>query len=238
MKKQRLLLLFGGLLIMIMMTACKDSKIPENRTKKEYQAEQNFKSYFKYISDKNNYLDNIKVYYFSISISKDVQDKVSETTTCSYRLEKQKNQEFIGNFEHEVSESSQYSTEVKNQIQYPIQYKDNSIRFTEKTPSERYDEFVFSSFDSSLLKKYKIYYYLLKHPETELKGVSYKIPINSEIVAPFIKQLNIKNPKKSSISVTKTGSKEYYYTISIDTDSKIYSIFEGITLEDVKEFSK
>ncbi|HFE9488094.1 TPA: hypothetical protein ACGAXR_001514 [Streptococcus agalactiae] len=204
MKKQRLLLLFGGLLIMIMMTACKDSKIPENRTKKEYQAEQNFKSYFKYISDKNNYLDNIKVYYFSISISKDVQDKVSETTTCSYRLEKQKNQEFIGNFEHEVSESSQYSTEVKNQIQYPIQYKDNSIRFTEKTPSERYDEFVFSSFDSSF----------------------------------FIKQLNIKNPKKSSISVTKTESKEYYYTISIDTDSEIYSIFEGITLEDVKEFSK
>lgn len=117
MKKQRLLLLFGGLLIMIMMTACKDSKIPENRTKKEYQAEQ-------------------------------------------------------------------------------------------------------------------------KHPETELKGVSYKIPINSEIVAPFIKQLNIKNPKKSSISVTKTESKEYYYTISIDTDSEIYSIFEGITLEDVKEFSK
>ncbi|MFS5494599.1 hypothetical protein STY56_02525 [Streptococcus agalactiae] len=142
------------------------------------------------------------------------------------------------NFEHEVSESSQYSTEVKNQIQYPIQYKDNSIRFTEKTPSERYDEFVFSSFDSSLLKKYKIYDYLLKHPETELKGVSYKIPINSEIVAPFIKQLNIKNPKKSSISVTKTESKEYYYTISIDTDSEIYSIFEGITLEDVKEFSK
>ncbi|HFE9500974.1 TPA: hypothetical protein ACGAXM_001904, partial [Streptococcus agalactiae] len=128
----------------------------------------------------------------------------SETTTCSYRLEKQKNQEFIGNFEHEVSESSQYSTEVKNQIQYPIQYKDNSIRFTEKTPSERYDEFVFSSFDSSF----------------------------------FIKQLNIKNPKKSSISVTKTESKEYYYTISIDTDSEIYSIFEGITLEDVKEFSK
>ncbi|ASL35505.1 hypothetical protein QMA0248_1734 [Streptococcus iniae] len=33
MKKQKLLLLIGSLLIM--MTACKDSKIPENRTKEE-----------------------------------------------------------------------------------------------------------------------------------------------------------------------------------------------------------
>lgn len=35
MKKQKLLLLIGGLLIMIMITACKDSKIPENRTKEK-----------------------------------------------------------------------------------------------------------------------------------------------------------------------------------------------------------
>lgn len=127
MKKQRLLLLFGGLLIMIMMTACKDSKIPENRTKKEYQAEQNFKSYFKYISDKNNYLDNIKVYYFSISISKDVQDKVSETTTCSYRLEKQKNQEFIGNFDMKLVNLVNIQPKLK--IKYSIQSSIKIIQF-------------------------------------------------------------------------------------------------------------
>lgn len=57
---------------MIMMIVCKDLKILENCMKKEYQVEQNFKLYFKYILDKNNYLDNIKVYYFFISIFKDV----------------------------------------------------------------------------------------------------------------------------------------------------------------------
>ncbi|HIC0182705.1 TPA: hypothetical protein ACWZR6_001869, partial [Streptococcus agalactiae] len=67
MKKQKLLLLIGGLLIMIMMTACKDSKIPENRTKEEYQAEQNFKPFFEFLAQKDKDLSKIQKYLLLVS---------------------------------------------------------------------------------------------------------------------------------------------------------------------------
>ncbi|HGD4758331.1 TPA: hypothetical protein ACI0CN_000505 [Streptococcus agalactiae] len=140
MKKQKLLLLIGGLLIMIMMTACKDSKIPENRTKEEYQAEQNFKPFFEFLAQKDKDLSKIQKYLLLVSDSGDALD-----LEYFYSIQDLKKNKDLGKFETS-------------------------------------DDFIIGAMDTKELKKLKVKSYLLKHPETELKDITYELPTQSKLI--------------------------------------------------------
>ncbi|PNY19759.1 hypothetical protein [Streptococcus parauberis] len=223
---------------MTILAGCKDSTIPEIRTKKEYQAEQNFKSYFEYLSDNNRNLNNIKEYFFSITISKTENNSVVTSDDYTYWLNHQKGQEFSGSLEYKNSKTDSSSSEIIKQENYPLLYSLKKVTYTDDIPSYRYDSLLLGSIDTTLLREYKIYDFLLKHPETNLKDISYKVPVNSEILTFYIKEFNIKLPKEAFITFTKLGSNEYSYVLKINSESERYMIHEGITLSNTEEFNK
>ncbi len=123
MKKQKLLLLIGGLLIMIMMTACKDSKIPENRTKEEYQAEQNFKPFFEFLAQKDKDLSKIQKYLLLVSDSGDALD-----LEYFYSIQDLKKNKDLGKFETRKSQIEKPGgyNELENK-EVPFEYFKNNI---------------------------------------------------------------------------------------------------------------
>ena len=63
-----IILLLGGLLIMVGLSACGE-KIPENRTKEQYELEKEFQPLFDFLAEEKKGLSNVKIYYSSIYIT-------------------------------------------------------------------------------------------------------------------------------------------------------------------------
>ncbi|HEN7530419.1 TPA: hypothetical protein U7P02_000574 [Streptococcus agalactiae] len=178
MKKQKLLLLIGGLLIMIMMTACKDSKIPEERTKEEYQAEQNFKPFFEFLAQKDKDLSKIQKYLLLVSDSGDALD-----LEYFYSIQDLKKNKDLGKFETRKSQIEKPGgyNELENK-EVPFEYFKNNIVYPKGKPNITFDDFIIGAMDTKELKKLKVKSYLLKHPETELKDITYELPTQSKLI--------------------------------------------------------
>ncbi|HGA0846286.1 TPA: hypothetical protein ACGQRK_000983 [Streptococcus agalactiae] len=181
MKKQKLLLLIGGLLIMIMMTAWKDSKIPENRTKEEYQAEQNFKPFFEFLAQKDKDLSKIQKYLLLVSDSGDALD-----LEYFYSIQDLKKNKDLGKFETRKSQIEKPGgyNELENK-EVPFEYFKNNIVYPKGKPNITFDDFIIGAMDTKELKelkKLKVKSYLLKHPETELKDITYELPTQSKLI--------------------------------------------------------
>ena len=63
-----IILLLGGLLIMVGLSACGE-KIPENRTKEQYELEKEFQPLFDFLAEEKKGLSNVKIYYSPIYIT-------------------------------------------------------------------------------------------------------------------------------------------------------------------------
>ena len=63
-----IILLLAGILIMIGLSACGE-KIPENRTKEQYELEKEFQPLFDFLAEEKKDLSNVKIYYSSIYIT-------------------------------------------------------------------------------------------------------------------------------------------------------------------------
>ncbi|OHX28283.1 hypothetical protein BKX95_00035 [Streptococcus iniae] len=222
MKKQNLILLIGSLLIMIMMTACKDSKIPENRTKEEYQAEQNFKPFFEFLAQKDKDLSKIQKYLLLVSDSGDALD-----LDYLYSIQDLKNSKNSGKFEtrkSQIEQSGGYNVLENKEV--PFEYSKNSIVYPKGKPNITFDDFIIGAIDTKELKKLKVKSYLLKHPETELKDITYELPTQSKLIKKMQDKYKISDIKEADITFTKSGKNNFDYTLRIKTKNKRYYLGE------------
>ena len=77
-----IILLLGGLLIMVGLSACGE-KIPENRTKEQYELEKEFQPLFDFLAEEEKDLSNVKIYNSSIYIT-DRKTKTTESRSIRF----------------------------------------------------------------------------------------------------------------------------------------------------------
>ncbi|HEN6625187.1 TPA: hypothetical protein U7G81_001599, partial [Streptococcus agalactiae] len=61
----------------------------------------------------------------------------------------------------------------------------NNIVYPKGKPNITFDDFIIGAMDTKELKelkKLKVKSYLLKHPETELKDITYELPTQSKLI--------------------------------------------------------
>lgn len=74
-----IILLLGGLLIMIGLSACRE-KIPENRTKEQYELEKEFQPLFDFLAEEEKDLSNVKLYSSKIfMMDENANSKISSS---------------------------------------------------------------------------------------------------------------------------------------------------------------
>ena len=74
-----IILLLGGLLIMIGLSACGE-KIPENRTKEQYELEKEFQPLFDFLAEEEKDLSNVKLYSSKIfMMDENANSKISSS---------------------------------------------------------------------------------------------------------------------------------------------------------------
>ncbi|HEN9913291.1 TPA: hypothetical protein U9K43_000798 [Streptococcus agalactiae] len=159
----------------------KDSKIPENRTKEEYQAEQNFKPFFEFLAQKDKDLSKIQKYLLLVSDSGDALD-----LEYFYSIQDLKKNKDLGKFETRKSQIEKPGgyNELENK-EVPFEYFKNNIVYPKGKPNITFDDFIIGAMDTKELKelkKLKVKSYLLKHPETELKDITYELPTQSKLI--------------------------------------------------------
>lgn len=71
--------------------------------------------------------------------------------------------------------------------------------------------------DTKELKKLKVKSYLLKHPETELKDITYELPTQSKVIKKMRDKFKISDIKEADITFTKSGKNNFDYTLRIKT---------------------
>ncbi|HEO7168361.1 TPA: hypothetical protein VBE10_001974, partial [Streptococcus agalactiae] len=64
----------------------------------------------------------------------------------------------------------------------PFEYFKNNIVYPKGKPNITFDDFIIGAMDTKELKKLKVKSYLLKHPETELKDITYELPTQSKLI--------------------------------------------------------
>lgn len=126
-----IILLLAGLLIMIGLIACGE-KIPENRTKEQYELEKEFQPLFDFLAEEKKDLSNVKIYYSSIYIT---DRKTKTTESRSIRFE---------NLGTEIS--GEYKIEDgKNVKRIPVTFQSDKISYKNNVEeSEKYNIDIFN----------------------------------------------------------------------------------------------
>nr|WP_143877374.1 GatB/YqeY domain-containing protein [Streptococcus gordonii] len=215
-----IVLLLGGLLIMVSLGACGE-KIPENRTKEQYELEKEFQPLFDFLAEEKKDLPNVKIYYSSVYIT-DRKTKTREGR--SIRLENP-GTEIPGEYKIE---------DGKNVKRIPVTFQSDKIIYKNNVEeSEKYNMDIFNlqltpKFFSSL----SISDYMAKHPETYMKRIDYRVKDNYEFLSHLKKRYGFVEECPTDVNVIINGHGDYELQIEIIDSNKIATITNSIVLDE------
>ena len=215
-----IILLLGGLLIMLGLSACGE-KIPENRTKEQYELEKEFQPLFDFLAEEKKDLSNVKIYYSSINIT---DRKTKTTESRSIRFE---------NLGTEIS--GEYKIEDgKNVKRIPVTFQSDKISYKNNVEeSEKYNIDIFNlqltpKFFSSL----SISDYMPNHPETYMKRIDYSIKDNYKFLNHLKKRYGFLEETQVDFNVVINGHGDYELQIEFIDSNKIATITNSIVLDE------
>ncbi|ABV11049.1 putative lipoprotein [Streptococcus gordonii] len=196
-------------------------KIPENRTKEQYELEKEFQPLFDFLAEEKKDLSNVKIYYSSVYIT-DRKTKTREGR--SIRLENP-GTEIPGEYKIE---------DGKNVKRIPVTFQSDKIIYKNNVEeSEKYNMDIFNlqltpKFFSSL----SISDYMAKHPETYMKRIDYRVKDNYEFLSHLKKRYGFVEECPTDVNVIINGHGDYELQIEIIDSNKIATITNSIVLDE------
>ncbi len=222
--KRITLTLLGGATIMTLVTACgKDKNIPDNRTKEEYQAEQNFNRFFDFLAAEKKDFSDVESYVYTVYVSD--RGDTTRKNRDSYVINLKRNQEFglTGDYQHK--------TRLGSETSQTVELRDGNIVSDEGLSEKHIAELAVPVYKTSAFEKLEIYNYRLNHPETSMKTVSYRLTSDSEILTSLKKYFDISKAEQLSIRLVQRDKNDYEFRISILTDSEDYYFNLSVTFK-------
>jgi len=153
-----IILLLGGLLIMLGLSACGE-RIPENRTKEQYELEKEFQPLFDFLAEEEKDLSNVKLYSSKIfMMDENADSKISR----SVYLKPDNTGEY-------VIEQGGQTTE------FHVQYNNRELQYDKEVPQEYDLEVLNLELEPEFFQELSIFDYMTKHPGTGMKRIDYNI---------------------------------------------------------------
>lgn len=208
-----IVLLLGGILLMTNLAACSDHSTarPKNRSEEEVQVEKAFQPLFAFLNQKEKDFSAVNTYVASITYEDKKNNQREEKSIVFNPLDLKAPK---GTFSHIIQD-----TESKEEIAFEASQNKLNLK---KTKAEDLDFILNRSIETEAIKKLGIVTSSKDHPETELKTILYDKAPESDLVDALMEQYDIKDIKKSHLSLSENGKGNYKVQVSLRTNEKVY----------------
>ena len=211
------ILVLGGL-IMLGQSRRKQisSTLPSNRTQEQYDLEQEFQPLFDFLEAKDKDWEKVKYYKAGI-----YQFSSGTGPWQVIELNRTSNVELKGKYQYGVTQENQsFVKQMATATNYMISFNHSKINFLSNKPSTPYNQEILSfQLSKDTIKDFQIDKYMLKHPESEMKSITYIVTsdkLKTQVKSLFPNQIRQLN--KGNLILTKYSGLDYSITLSMSDE--------------------
>jgi hypothetical protein len=208
-----IILLLAGLLIMVGLSACGE-KIPENRTKEQYELEKEFQPLFNFLAEEKKDFSNVKLYSSKIfMIDENANSKISR----SVYLKPDNTGEY-------VIEQGGQTTE------FHVHYHNRELQYDKEVPQEYDLEVLNLKLELKFFQELSIFDYMIKHPDTGMKRIDYNIVDASKYFNNLKEKYGLKKDCSSSVDVMINSEGHFELILEFSDEGRLLVITNSIVV--------
>ena len=209
-----IILLLGGLLIMLGLSACGE-RIPENRTKEQYELEKEFQPLFDFLAEEEKDLSNVKLYSSKIfMMDENADSKISR----SVYLKPDNTGEY-------VIEQGGQTTE------FHVQYNNRELQYDKEVPQEYDLEILNLELEPEFFQELSIFDYMTKHPGTGMKRIDYNIVDASKYFNNLKEKYGLKKDCSTSVDVMINSEGHFELILEFSDEERLLVITNSIVID-------
>ncbi|WP_260467406.1 hypothetical protein MFP29_09130 [Streptococcus sanguinis] len=209
-----IILLLAGLLIMVGLSACGE-KIPENRTKEQYELEKEFQPLFNFLAEEKKDFSNVKLYSSKIfMMDENADSKISR----SVYLKPDNTGEY-------VIEQGGQTTE------FLVHYNNRKLQYNKEVPQE-YDLEVFNlKLEPKFFQELSIFDYMTKYSGTGMKRIDYNIVDASKYFNNLKEKYGLKKDCSTSVDVIINSEGHFELILEFSDEERLLVITNSIVID-------
>ena len=208
-----IILLLAGILIMIGLSACGE-KIPENRTKEQYELEKEFQPLFDFLAEEKKDLSNVKLYSSKIfMMDENADSKISRSVYLK------------------PDNTGEYVIEQGGQItEFLVHYNNRELQYDKEIPQEYDLEVLNLKLESKFFQELSIFDYMTKHPGTGMKRIDYNIVDASKYFNNLKEKYGLKKDCSSSVDVMINSEGHFELILEFSDEERLLVITNSIVV--------
>ena len=209
-----IILLLGGLLIMIGLSACRE-KIPENRTKDQYELEKEFQPLFDFLAEEEKDLSNVKLYSSKI-----------------FMMDENANSKISSSFYLKPDNTGEYAIEQGGQTtEFLVHYNNRKLQYNKEVPQE-YDLEVFNlKLEPKFFQELSIFDYMTKYSGTGMKRIDYNIVDASKYFNNLKEKYGLKKDCSTSVDVIINSEGHFELILEFSDEERLLVITNSIVID-------
>ena len=209
-----IILLLGGLLIMIGLSACRE-KIPENRTKEQYELEKEFQPLFDFLAEEEKDLSNVKLYSSKI-----------------FMMDENANSKISSSFYLKPDNTGEYAIEQGGQTtEFLVHYNNRKLQYNKEVPQE-YDLEVFNlKLEPKFFQELSIFDYMTKYSGTGMKRIDYNIVDASKYFNNLKEKYGLKKDCSTSVDVIINSEGHFELILEFSDEERLLVITNSIVID-------
>lgn len=209
-----IVLLLGGLLIMVSLGACGE-KIPENRTKEQYELEKEFQPLFDFLAEEKKDLSNVKLFSSKIFM---MDESTGNKISRSVYLQPDNTGEYIIEQEGQTTE-------------FPVHYHNMKLQY-DKEVSQEYDLDVLNlKLEPQFFKKLSVFDDMAKHPGTGMKRIDYNIVDTSKYFNNLKEKYGFKKDCSTNVDVMINSKGHFELILEFSDKGRLLVITNSIMVD-------
>lgn len=208
-----IILLLAGLLIMVGLIAFGE-KIPENRTKEQYELEKEFQALFDFLAEDKKDLSNVKLYSSKIfMMDENVDSKISRSVYLK------------------PDNTGEYAIEQGGQTtEFHAQYNNSELQYDKEVPQEYDLEVLNLKLEPKFFQELSIFDYMTKHPGTGMKRIDYNIVDASKYFNNLKEKYGLKKDCSSSVDVMINSEGHFELILEFSDEERLLVITNSIVV--------
>ncbi|EGJ41702.1 hypothetical protein HMPREF9389_1106 [Streptococcus sanguinis SK355] len=209
-----IILLLGGLLIMIGLSACGE-KIPENRTKEQYELEKEFQPLFDFLAEEEKDLSNVKLYSSKI-----------------FMMDENANSKISSSVYLKPDNTGEYAIEQGGQTtEFLVHYNNRKLQYNKEVPQE-YDLEVFNlKLEPKFFQELSIFDYMTKYSGTGMKRIDYNIVDASKYFNNLKEKYGLKKDCSTSVDVIINSEGHFELILEFSDEERLLVITNSIVID-------
>jgi hypothetical protein len=209
-----IILLLGGLLIMIGLSACRE-KIPENRTKEQYELEKEFQPLFDFLAEEEKDLSNVKLYSSKI-----------------FMMDENANSKISSSVYLKPDNTGEYAIEQGGQTtEFLVHYNNRKLQYNKEVPQE-YDLEVFNlKLEPKFFQELSIFDYMTKYSGTGMKRIDYNIVDASKYFNNLKEKYGLKKDCSTSVDVIINSEGHFELILEFSDEERLLVITNSIVID-------